>query len=84
MGLDATIYGADGRPLQHADFPWAKPIFVPAGKEFETTAAARRDLIVVPKAPGVYPVITEFRDWITGEIQDNGNGIAETVINVTA
>jgi FtsP/CotA-like multicopper oxidase with cupredoxin domain len=84
MGLDATIYGADGRPLQHADFPWAKPIFVPAGKEFETTAAARRDLIVVPTKPGVYPVITEFRDWITGEIQDNGNGIAETVINVTA
>lgn len=84
MGLDATIYAVDGRPLSHPNSPWAKPIFVPAGTEFETTGAARRDLIVVPKAPGVYPVVSEFRDWITGEIQDNGNGIAETVINVTA
>ena len=44
----------------------------------------RRDLIVVPTAPGVYPVITEFRDWITGEIQDGGRGVCETFINVTA
>ena len=30
-GLDATIYGVDGRPLGHPAHPWSKPIFVPAG-----------------------------------------------------
>ncbi|MEQ1782559.1 MAG: multicopper oxidase domain-containing protein [Hyphomonadaceae bacterium] len=84
MGLKSTIYACDGRPLSHPDFPWSKPIQVAAGTPFESTAAARRDIIVVPTVPGVYPVITEFRDWITGEIQDGGKGICETVINVTA
>lgn len=83
-GLAATIYGADGRPLQHPDFPWAKPIQVPAGAPIETVAAQRRDIIIIPTKAGVYPVRTEFRDWITGEIQDGGNGIVETYINVTA
>ena len=84
MGLDATVYAADGRPLQHEDFPWCSPQLIPAGEAFETVAAQRRDLIVVPDKPGVYPVIAEFRDWITGEIQDGGRGIVETVINVKA
>ncbi len=84
MGLDATIYAADGRPLLHPDFPWSQPIYLSAGTPFETVSASRRDIIVVPTVPGVYPVITEFRDWVTGEIHNNGTGIAETVINVTA
>ena len=28
--------------------------------------------------------VAEFRDWITGEIQDGGRGVCETFINVTA
>jgi FtsP/CotA-like multicopper oxidase with cupredoxin domain len=84
MGLDATVYAMDGRPMQHPSVPWCKPVVIPAGTAFETVSAQRRDLIVVPTQPGVYPVIAEFRDWVTGEIQDGGNGIVETFINVTA
>jgi FtsP/CotA-like multicopper oxidase with cupredoxin domain len=83
MGLDATIYGNDGRHLGSPDCPWSKPIFVPAGTTLETITAQRRDMIVVPTQPGQYRVIFEFRDWVTGQIQDGGRGIAETVINVT-
>jgi FtsP/CotA-like multicopper oxidase with cupredoxin domain len=83
-GLDATIYGVDGRPLGHPNHPWAQPIFVPAGTPFETITAQRRDLIVVPTAPGVYPVTAEFRDWVTERPQDGGRGMVQTFIKVTA
>ncbi len=83
VGLDATIYGNDGRHLGSADCPWSKPIQVPAGTTVETITAQRRDMIVVPTQAGQYRVIFEFRDWVTGQIQDGGRGIAETVINVT-
>ena len=84
MGLDATIYSVDGRPLAHPDFPWSSPIEIPAGTPFDASTAQRRDLIVVPSKPGTYKVIAEFRDWISGDIQDGGRGVLETVINVTA
>lgn len=84
IGLDATIYGIDGRHLGSEDCPWSKPIFVPAGTDIETITAQRRDYIVVPDRPGQYRVIFEFRDWVSGEIQAGGLGIAETIINVTA
>jgi len=83
-GLDATICGVDGRPLSHPAHPWSVPIQVAAGTPVETTTASRRDLIITPSRPGIYPVITEFRDWQTGLIQDGGRGLVETFINVTA
>lgn len=84
VGLDATIYCVDGRPLSHPAHPWSVPIQVAAGTPLETCTAQRRDLIITPTRPGIYPVITEFRDWQTGQIQDGGRGIVETFINVTA
>jgi hypothetical protein len=84
MGLDATVYGIDGRPLSHPSAPWSSPITIPAGTSFETTSAQRRDLIIVPTKPGLYPVIAEFRDWISGDVHDEGRGVVETYINVTA
>lgn len=83
-GLDATIYSVDGRPLSHPAHPWSSPIQLAAGSPLETTTAQRRDMIIVPTRPGVYPVITEFRDWQTGQIQNGGRGVVETYINVTA
>jgi hypothetical protein len=41
-------------------------------------------LIIVPTKPGIYPVISEFRDWISGDVHDAGRGVVETYINVTA
>jgi len=82
-GLDATIYGVDGRPLGDPNQPWAKPIFLPAGTALETVTAQRRDLIVQPTRPGRYRVKFEFRDWVARGIQNNGTGIAYTYINVT-
>ncbi len=84
MGLDATIYSIDGRPLSHPTAPWSVPIQVAAGTPLETCTAQRRDLIITPTRPGIYPVITEFRDWQTGLVQDGGRGVVETFINVTA
>ena len=84
IGLDATIYGIDGRPLGLTDRPWGKPDYLPAGEPLELLTAQRREVIVVPNAPGMYRVIHEFRDWVSGEIQNGGTGIAETLINVTA
>jgi FtsP/CotA-like multicopper oxidase with cupredoxin domain len=84
MGLDATVYGIDGRPLSHPSSPWSSPIEIPAGTSFETTSAQRHDLIVIPTSPGVYPVIAEFRDWISGKVHDDGRGVVQTFINVTA
>ncbi|MCF8508889.1 MAG: multicopper oxidase domain-containing protein [Hyphomonadaceae bacterium] len=83
-GLDATIYAVDGRPLSHPDHPWSTPIQLAAGSPLETCTGQRRDIIIVPTRPGIYPVITEFRDWQTGFVQDGGRGIVETFINVTA
>jgi FtsP/CotA-like multicopper oxidase with cupredoxin domain len=83
-GLDATIYTVDGRPLSHPDHPWSTPIQLAAGSPLETCTGQRRDIIIVPTRPGIYPVITEFRDWQTGFVQDGGRGIVETFINVTA
>jgi FtsP/CotA-like multicopper oxidase with cupredoxin domain len=83
-GLDATVYGFDGRPLQHPASPWATPIFIPAGTSFDTVSAQRFDLILKPTRIGVYPVRVEFRHWVTGEIHDGGRGICDTVIEVTA
>jgi hypothetical protein len=82
--LDATIYAVDGRPLSHPAHPWSVPIQLTAGAPVETCTGQRRDIIIVPTRPGVYPVITEFRDWQTGLIQDGGRGIVETFIKVTA
>jgi len=84
VGLDATVYGIDGRPMSHPSAPWASPIAIPAGTSFDTTSAQRHDLIIVPTKPGIYPVISEFRDWISGDVQDGGRGVVETYINVTA
>ena len=83
-GLDAVIYGVDGRGLGDPRRPWSKPILVPAGRPFETGSAQRRDLIVRPTKPGTYRVVVEFRDWVTGKIQNGGKGVCETVISVTA
>lgn len=83
-GLDAMIYGVDGRPLDHASSPWSSAIPLPAGTSFESTAAQRHDIILKPTRTGTYPVRIEFRDWITGEIHDGGRGICETEIRVTA
>lgn len=83
-GLDATIYGVDGRPLGHPQHPWSHPIPLPSGTPFETVTAQRRDLIIKPTQPGVYPVTVEFRDWMTGLIQDGGRGVCQSFINVTA
>ena len=82
-GLDATIYGVDGRPLGHPDHPWSKPIFVPAGTAVETCTAQRRDYIVQPTKPGRYRVVVEFCDWVAHGTQNNGTGWAYTYINVT-
>jgi FtsP/CotA-like multicopper oxidase with cupredoxin domain len=84
QGLDATVYGFDGRPLLHASSPWVTPMFIPGGTPFETVSAQRFDLILKPTRAGRYPVRIEFRDWVTGEIHDAGRGICETVIEVTA
>lgn len=84
MGLDATIYSVDGRPLSDPAHPWAVPIQLPAGTPLETVTAQRRDLIITPTRPGVYPVITQFLDWQTGLVHDEGRGVVETFINVTA
>ena len=82
-GLDATIYGVDGRPLGHPDHPWAKPIFLPSGSPLETVTAQRRDLIIQPTRPGRYRVKFEFLDWVAKRIQNNGAGVAYTYIDVT-
>jgi FtsP/CotA-like multicopper oxidase with cupredoxin domain len=82
-GLDATIYGVDGRPLQDADCPWTKPIFIPAGTSFDTVTAQRRDIIIVPTQPGKYRVVLQFRDWVAHKVQNNGLGIVHTYIIVT-
>jgi FtsP/CotA-like multicopper oxidase with cupredoxin domain len=82
-GLDATIYGVDGRPLGDPKQPWAKPIFLPAGSPLETCSAQRRDLIIQPTRPGRYRVKFEFRDWVGRGIQNNGAGVAYSYINVT-
>jgi FtsP/CotA-like multicopper oxidase with cupredoxin domain len=83
-GLDATIYGMDGRPLQDADCPWASPLLIPAGTSFDSVSAQRHDMIIKATKVGSYPVTVEFRDWITGDIHDNGRGVCQTVIDVTA
>jgi FtsP/CotA-like multicopper oxidase with cupredoxin domain len=84
IGLDATVYGIDGRPMSYPSAPWASPIAIPAGTPLDTTSAQRHDLIIVPTKPGIYPVISEFRDWISGDVHDAGRGVVETYINVTA
>lgn len=83
QGLDATIYGIDGRHLGSPDCPWSKPILLPSGTPHETISAQRRDMIVIPSARGQYRVTFEFRDWVSGQIQDGGRGVAHTLINVT-
>ncbi|MGB3625560.1 MAG: multicopper oxidase domain-containing protein [Henriciella sp.] len=83
-GLDAEVVGTDGRILGDPDRPWAQPYTIPAGEPFETVSAQRRDLFFRPTEPGEYRVRMEFHDWITGEIHDNGRGVAETVIRVRA
>lgn len=84
QGLDATVASVDGRPLR--DNPalgsFGRPWVLPAGKKLRSVTAQRHALLVRPPAPGRYRVRAQFRDWITGKLQ-NGTGIAETFINVT-
>ena len=84
MGLEAVCFGCDGRGMDDPERPWLQPIPWHADEPYEMVTAQRRDLIVQPTVPGAYKVIVEFRDWITGKIQNNGAGVCETIINVTA
>lgn len=82
-GLTTEIVGIDSRELGGRHRPWCSPMLLEPGESFDTVTAQRRDLIFRPTEPGRYKVVFEYRDWITGEIQDGGRGIAETVIEVT-
>ena len=66
--LAATIVASDGRPLP-------TPV---ATSSFSTTAAERYDVIITPTTAGVYPVVIEFLDWVTGAVR----GTATTQITV--
>jgi len=82
-GIDATIYGVDGRPLGHPDHPWSKPIFVPAGTSVDTVTAQRRDIIIQPTRPGRYRITNRFGDWVARFTQNIEAGWANAYINVT-
>ncbi len=83
LGVDVQCVAYDGHGLGTRNNPWCRPFTIRAGTPIELTTASRCDLLVKPTRQGVYPVRMEFRDWITGAIQDEGRGIAETQIVVT-
>ena len=66
--LEANIVASDGRALP-------TPVL---SSGFSTTAAERYDLIITPTTSGVYPVVIEFLDWVTGAVR----GTATTQITV--
>ena len=81
-GLDAQVIAVDGHPLGTPDRPWSRPFTIPAGTPFELTSAQRFDLLIEADVLGTHLVRMEFLDWIEREIQDDGNGVAETTITV--
>jgi FtsP/CotA-like multicopper oxidase with cupredoxin domain len=83
LGIDVECVAYDGHGMGSRNNPWCRAFKIRAGTPIELTSAQRVDLLVKPTRQGVYPVRMEFRDWITGEIQDGGNGVAETQIVVT-
>lgn len=83
FGLDATVFGVDGRGLGRPQAPWSRPIPIPAGRVLEMSPAQRIDVIVRPTRAGTFPVRIAFHDWVTDAIQNNGLGIAETRIIVS-
>jgi FtsP/CotA-like multicopper oxidase with cupredoxin domain len=64
-------------------FPWCGPRDFVIGDEFMLTPAMRYDMILKPKRTGTINVRTEFRHWITGDIQDNGKGVINTKVVVS-
>lgn len=76
-GLNVRVIGIDGRRLGGPTSRYSKPFDLTAEAPFlESTTAQRFEVLITATQPGRYPVIFEFRHWITGEIL----GIAETVI----
>lgn len=67
-GLTATVVSSDGRALPNAI----------QATELETSSAERYDCIFEPTTPGVYEVVIEYLDWISGALL----GTARTRITV--
>ncbi len=67
-GLDAEVHMSDGRA-----FPTPVNTTV-----IESCSAERYDCIITPTASGVYEVVVEFLDWVTGQVR----GTARTRITV--
>lgn len=57
LGVDAEVIAMDGRTLGNSgQNPYGSPFTLRAGTPFELSTATRRDLLVRPNRPGVYPV----------------------------
>lgn len=67
--LKPTIVASDGRPIPNPT----------AVSTLRTTAAERYDFILTPTTTGVFTVVIEFLDWVTGAVR----GKATTRITVT-
>ncbi|PTQ11420.1 copper oxidase [Sphingomonas oleivorans] len=80
LGVDALLVSVDGRQLGAE--PWNSPKLFPAGSRIELTTASRFDLLITPTQRGVFGVKFEFLHWITGKVQADGAGIAQTRIIV--
>jgi hypothetical protein len=81
LPCEATVVGADGLGL--GVYPWTSSYTIPANTPFELSSAQRLDLILTPPSRGTFTARMEFRQWITGQIHNNGAGVVQTRIVVT-
>jgi FtsP/CotA-like multicopper oxidase with cupredoxin domain len=69
LGIDAQIIAMDGHALGVPPTEqYSHPIQLAAGTPFRLTSAMRRDLIIKPTTPGIFPVKIEYFNQITGQL----------------
>ena len=81
FGCPIEVVASDGHSWGRK--PWCPTsVKMPANSTLELVTAQRYDVVVELNEPGDYPVIMQFRDWITNKIHAQGKGQIITKVTV--